>query len=91
MQAVKDALAQLEPQIDEIVVSTHGAERSGWMRRDVVQEIDARRAGASPSSTCRGERDGGETNVLVIANQTVSPTSCSTGSASAPRKVARAS
>ena len=33
VQAVKDALAQLEPPVDQIVVSTHGAERSGWMRR----------------------------------------------------------
>ncbi|MDP9285260.1 MAG: hypothetical protein M3P41_09985, partial [Actinomycetota bacterium] len=32
VQAVKDALAQLQPRIDEIVVSTHGAERSGWLR-----------------------------------------------------------
>ena len=51
VQAVKDALAQLEPRVDEIVVSTHGAERSGWMRRDVVQEIERTRAGASRSST----------------------------------------
>ena len=40
VQAVKDALAQLEPRVDEIVVSTHSVERSGWMRRDVVQEIE---------------------------------------------------
>src|SRR5207253_3634820 len=33
VQAAKDALAQLEPKIDEIVVSTHPVERSGWMRR----------------------------------------------------------
>src|ERR1700738_4395100 len=38
VQAAKDALARLEPKVDEIVVSTHSAERSGWMRRDVVQE-----------------------------------------------------
>ena len=35
--------------VDEIVVSTHGAERSGWLRRDVVEDIrrgrrDPRRA-----------------------------------------------
>jgi len=39
VQAVKDALAQLEPPVDEIVVSTHPEERSGWMRRNVVEEI----------------------------------------------------
>src|SRR5438477_7436900 len=40
VQAAKDALAQLEPKVDEIVVSTHPEERSGWMRRNVVEEIE---------------------------------------------------
>jgi hypothetical protein len=71
VQAAKDALAQLEPRIDEIVVSTHGAERSGWMRRDVVQEIE-RAAGAVPVKHVTVERDPEENaNVLVLANQTV--------------------
>lgn len=71
VQAAKDALAQLEPAIDEIVVSTHGAERSGWMRRDVVQEIE-RCAKGIPVKHVTVERDPDEnTNVLVIANQTV--------------------
>jgi predicted deacetylase len=70
VQAAKDALAQLEPPVDEIVVSTHGAERSGWMRRDVVQEIEH----AAKGRTVRHvvvEREPGEANVLVVANQTV--------------------
>ena len=33
VQAAKDALAQLEPPVDEIVVSTHPAERSGCSGR----------------------------------------------------------
>ncbi len=71
MQAAKDALAQLEPDVDEIVVSTHGAERSGWMRRNVVEEIE-RLAGGIPVTHVTVERDSDEqTNVLVIANQTV--------------------
>jgi predicted deacetylase len=71
VQAAKDALAQLEPPVDEIVVSTHGAERSGWMRRDVVQEIERSAAGI-PVKHVIVERDPGEnTNVLVVANQTV--------------------
>jgi hypothetical protein len=71
VQAAKDALAQLEPPVDEIVVSTHGAERSGWMRRDVVQEIE-RSAGGVPVKHVTVERDPEEnTNVLVLANQTV--------------------
>ena len=47
VQAVKDALAQLEPKVDEIVVSTHPAERSGWMRRNVVEDVE-RAAGDIP-------------------------------------------
>jgi predicted deacetylase len=71
VQAVKDALAQLEPKIGEIVVSTHGAERSGWMRRNVLEEVE-RVAGGLPVKHVTVERDPEEsTNVLVIANQTV--------------------
>jgi hypothetical protein len=71
VQAAKDALAQLEPPVDEIVVSTHGAERSGWMRRNVVQDIE-RAAGGIPVRHVIVTRDADEsTNVLVIANQTV--------------------
>jgi hypothetical protein len=71
VQAAKDALAQLEPAVDEIIVSTHGAERSGWMRRDVVQDIE-RAAGGIPVSHVTVTRDPDEaTNILVIANRTV--------------------
>jgi hypothetical protein len=72
VQAVKDALAQLEPRVDEIVVSTHGVEKSGWMRRNVVEDID-RAAGSIPVKHVVVEQAGGagESNVLVIANQTV--------------------
>jgi len=70
VQAVKDALAQLEPKVDEIVVSTHPPERSGWMRRDVVGEIE-RASGVPVKHIVVGSEEDGETNVLVIANQTV--------------------
>jgi hypothetical protein len=72
VQAVKDALAQLEPPVDEIVLSTHGAERSGWMRRNVVEDVE-RGAGSIPVKHVVVETAGreGEANVLVIANQTV--------------------
>jgi len=70
VQAAKDALAQLEPEVDEIVVSTHPAERSGWMRRNVVEDIE-RAAGEIPVVHCVAGQDDGERNVLVIANQTV--------------------
>jgi len=71
VQAVKDALAQLEPKVDEIVVSTHPEEKSGWMRRDVVQEIERVAAGIPVKHVVSGNADDGQKNVLVIANQTV--------------------
>ena len=72
VQAVKDAIAQLEPKVDRVVVSTHGAERSGWMRRHVVEEIE-RAAEGLPVKHVVVENGGatGEKNVLVVANQTV--------------------
>jgi hypothetical protein len=72
VQAAKDALAQLEPAIDQIVVSTHGAARSGWMRRDVVQDIEQAAHGIPVRHVIvEDERETGGANVLVIANQTV--------------------
>ncbi|HZT17216.1 MAG TPA: hypothetical protein VFA19_14860 [Gaiellaceae bacterium] len=72
VQAVKDALAQLEPKVDEIVVSTHPPATSGWLRRDVVEDI-RRLAGPLPVKHVVADAalEGGATNVLVIANQTV--------------------
>jgi hypothetical protein len=72
VQAVKDALAQLEPAVDEIVVSTHPEESSGWLRRNVVQDIESA-AGSIPVKHVVADptlQDAG-VNVLVIANQTV--------------------
>ena len=88
MQAVKDALAQLEPQVDEIVVSTHGAERSGWMRRDVVAGDRARRRRASRSSTSIVERDRTRASERARDREPDGrlATSCSTASASGPRR-----
>jgi predicted deacetylase len=70
VQAAKDALAQLEPGVDQIVVSTHPAERSGWMRRNVVEDVE-RAAGSIPVTHVVAVEDDAERNVLVIANQTV--------------------
>jgi hypothetical protein len=71
VDAVRDALRQLEPPPDEIVVSTHPEERSGWLRRKVVDRIkDA--AGDLPVEHVVAEATGeDEANVLVIANETV--------------------
>ena len=37
--AVRDALSQLEPPVDEIVVATHPQQKSGWLRKNVVDRI----------------------------------------------------
>ena len=72
VQAAKDALAQIEPKVDEIVVSTHGAERSGWLRRNVVEEIERAASGIPVKHVVVEATPGeGDANVLVIANQTV--------------------
>ena len=70
--AVKDALAQLEPPVTEVIVSTHPKERSGWLRRNVVESI-RKAAGELPVDhvvAAEAAADG-EANVLVIANQTL--------------------
>jgi methylmalonyl-CoA mutase cobalamin-binding subunit len=70
--AVRDALAQLEPTPDRIVVSTHPAQKSGWLRKHVVDKIrDA--AGDVPVEhvVVDLESEGGPKNVLVVANETV--------------------
>src|SRR5438309_10707041 len=70
--AVRDALAQLEPPVDEILVSTHPEEQSGWLRRNVLDRIRAA-AGDVPVEhlVSRGDNEEAEKNVRVIANGTV--------------------
>jgi hypothetical protein len=70
-EAVRDAIAQLEP--DEVIVSTHPQEKSGWLRRNVVDRIRSA-AGNLPVEHVvvdMQREPGGEANVLVIANETV--------------------
>jgi len=72
VDAVRDALNQLEPPVDEIVVSTHPEQKSGWLRRNVLDRI-RKVAGTVPVEhvVVDLEREGGEANVLVVANETV--------------------
>ncbi len=72
VQAVRDALAQLEPRPDEIVVSTHPVARSGWLRKNVLDRI-RKVAGDLPVDhvVAGAAAEDGEVNVLVIANETV--------------------
>jgi hypothetical protein len=70
--AVKDALAQLEPPVTEVIVSTHPRSRSGWLRRNVVERI-TKAAGDLPVQHVVAEDVGADddANVLVVANQTL--------------------
>jgi hypothetical protein len=71
--ATRDALAQLEPPPTEIVVSTHPQQRSGWLRRNVVERIEEA-AGELPVEHVVVDLqrdDEGQANVLVVANETV--------------------
>jgi hypothetical protein len=70
--AVRDALAQLEPPVDAIIVATHPQQKSGWLRKNVVDRIrDV--AGQRPVEHVVVDvtEETGQKNVLVIANETV--------------------
>jgi len=70
LTAVKDAIAMEEP--DELVVSTHPDAKSGWRRRNLLDEI-RKAAGDRPVEhvvSDVADRTGAE-NVLVLANETV--------------------
>lgn len=70
LTAVKDAIAIEEP--DELIVSTHPESKSGWRRRNLLEEI-RKVAGERPVEhvvSKVAERTGAE-NVLVLANETV--------------------
>ena len=70
LDAVKDILAQ--ENVDELIVSTHPEAKSGWLRKNLIDEI-RRVAGDRPvehvvAATAAAE---GPKNVLVVANETV--------------------
>src|SRR6188508_3467140 len=69
LAAVRDVLASEE--VDEIIVSTHPQTKSGWLRKNLVEEI-RRVAGGRPVEHVVADvsaRAGA--NVLVLANETV--------------------
>jgi hypothetical protein len=72
VDATRDALAQLDPPPDRIIVSTHPREKSGWLRKHVVERIQDV-AGETPVEHVVVDvaAEARETNVLVIANETV--------------------
>jgi len=70
--AVRDAIAMLEPRPTEIIVSTHPEEKSGWLRRKVIDRVRDAAGGLPVEHVVVELKDsGGEANVLVIANETV--------------------
>ena len=71
--ATRDALATLEPPPDEIVVSTHPQQRSGWLRKNVVQQIEDAAKGVPVEHVVVDleREEGGDDNILVVANETV--------------------
>lgn len=70
LAAVKDAIEMEEP--DELIVSTHPESKSGWRRRNLVDEI-RKAAGERPVEHVVSEvaERTGAANVLVLANETV--------------------
>jgi hypothetical protein len=70
VSAVRDAIEQLQP--DEVIVSTHPQQKSGWLRRNAVEQM-RRVAGELPFRHVVVDlaAEHGERNVLVVANQTV--------------------
>ena len=70
VSALRDAIDQLDA--DEVVVSTHPQAKSGWLRRNAVEQM-RRVAGDLPFEhvVVDLEAEDGQKNVLVVANQTV--------------------
>jgi hypothetical protein len=70
VSALRDAIHQLEP--DEIIVSTHPQQKSGWLRRNAVEQM-RKVAGSIPFEHLVVDlaEEHGPANVLVVANQTV--------------------
>jgi hypothetical protein len=69
--AVRDALATLEPMVDEILVSTHPEEKSGWLRRGALDRIRAAAGDVPVEHLVSDGTSSADANVLVIANETV--------------------
>jgi hypothetical protein len=69
LAAAKDVLASED--VDEIVVCTHPETKSGWLRKNLVEEI-RKIAGERPVEHVVAEVSAREgANVLVVANETV--------------------
>ena len=70
--AVRDAFGMLDPKPTDVILSTHPVEKSGWIRKNVVDRV-RKAAGNVPVEHIVVEigEEGRPTNVLVVANETV--------------------
>ena len=70
--AVRDAMGMLEPKPTDVILSTHPVEKSGWIRKNVVDRV-RKAAGDLPVEhvVVELDEDDRRANVLVIANETV--------------------
>ena len=69
LDAVKDMI-QMEA-IDELIVSTHPEAKSGWLRRNLLDEIRRVAQPRPVEHVVTSDEPGRSANVLVIANETV--------------------
>jgi hypothetical protein len=69
--AVRDAMAMLDPKPDEVIVSTHPEEQSGWLRRKVIDRVRDVAGDTPVQHVVVDLKEEGDTNVLVLANETV--------------------
>jgi hypothetical protein len=70
--AVRDAFGMLDPRPTEVILSTHPVEKSGWLRKNVVDRVRKAAGDVAVEHVVVdvGGEDG-QKNVLVIANETV--------------------
>jgi hypothetical protein len=69
LSAVKDLLAQED--YDELIVSTHPETKSGWLRRDLLDEIRRVAAPRPVEHVVSTTAAQSGANILVLANETV--------------------
>jgi hypothetical protein len=67
--AVKDVLSSED--VDEIIVSTHPETKSGWLRKNLVEEIRKAAGGRPVEHVVSDVAARAGVNVLVVANETV--------------------
>ena len=90
--AVRDAFGMLDPPPTDIIVSTHPIQKSGWLRKNVVDRIKKAAGDVPVEHVVVDDSDGeGMSNVLVVANETVVGKALIDRIRSAPSSARRAS